>query len=433
MKKKAVIYGGGNIGRGFIGQLFYESGYETAFIDINQELICQLNEKKEYPVKFTESSANSENGTEMIIKNIRGIDGVPENINEIANAIAEADIMAVSVGANILKFIMQPIASGINKRFADNNMQPLNIILCENLIGADKMMRDGVHGYITDDFKDLYDEKIGFIEASVGRMVPNQTDEMKAGNPLRIVTENYQYLPVDKDAFKSENGKNGGTGENDENHENGKVPEIKNMIAYAPFEYFVRRKLYIHNLGHAICAYLGDIMGYDYIWQAIQDPYIELITTKIMQRSALALSKIYDADMSDLNGYIESLIYRFENKALGDTVKRVGNDLKRKLAPNDRIVGAYKICVETGVPVHYLCLAIAVAVNFKSDKLSGNNVEDILKEAGSFDFLAENSDDFDTLGLIKKYDNIIKHRFTNIKDLFYIVKGDENMINSSII
>ena len=82
--KKAVIYGGGNIGRGFIGQLFYESGYETAFIDINKELINQLNEKREYPVKFTD------NEPEIIIKNIRGIDG--ENHAEIADAVAEADI-----------------------------------------------------------------------------------------------------------------------------------------------------------------------------------------------------------------------------------------------------------------------------------------------------------------------------------------------------
>jgi len=37
--KKAVIYGAGNIGRGFIGQLFSESGYEVAFIDINMEII----------------------------------------------------------------------------------------------------------------------------------------------------------------------------------------------------------------------------------------------------------------------------------------------------------------------------------------------------------------------------------------------------------
>ena len=48
--KKAVMYGAGNIGRGFIGQLFSESGYEVAFIDVNREIIDQLNRDGQYPV-----------------------------------------------------------------------------------------------------------------------------------------------------------------------------------------------------------------------------------------------------------------------------------------------------------------------------------------------------------------------------------------------
>ena len=388
--KKAVVYGAGNIGRGFIGRLFYESGYSIAFIDINKELVRMLNQAREYPVRFAE-------GGEIIIKNVRAIDG--ENHDEAAGALAEADIMAVSVGADILKYIMEPVASGINKRFSNNNLQPLNIILCENLIGADKIMRDGVREYIN--FKNLYDDKIGFIESSVGAMAPNQTDEMRAGNPLRIVCENYSALPVNKDGFK------------------GEAPEITGMTAHAPFDFFIRRKLFIHNLGHAACAYLGSICGHDYIWQAVREPYIELIITKIMQRSALALAKIYHADMLELNAYLENLIYRFGNKALGDTVNRVGGGLKRKLSPGDRIAGAYKICLETGVPAHYICLAVAAAVNFNGDKLSGAILDNMLKEAGSLDLFAGN------FTLVKRYDELIKSG-AGIRELFDAVKNDEN-------
>ena len=39
---KAVMYGAGSIGRGFIAQLFYESGYDTVFIDIDRELIGRI-------------------------------------------------------------------------------------------------------------------------------------------------------------------------------------------------------------------------------------------------------------------------------------------------------------------------------------------------------------------------------------------------------
>jgi len=378
MQKQAVIYGGGNIGRGFIGQLFYESGYETAFIDVNKELIDLINAKKEYPVRFSDTDSGT------IIKNIRGINGSSENLNEISDVISKADIMATAVGANILKFIMKPVAEGIKRRFCGNNFTPLDIILCENLIGADKIMREGVAEHIGADFFDLYNEKIGFAGASVGRMVPIQTDAMKAGNPLQIVTESYKDLYVDKDALK------------------GVFPKIKNITAYSPFEYIISRKLFIHNMGHAVCAYLGDIAGYEYIWQAAGDPYINGIAKKAMECSALALQKIYGEPDC---GYISDLLRRFANKALGDTAGRVGNDLKRKLAPNDRLAGAYKICLENDIPVNYICCTIAAAANFRGDPLSGKPLEFILKEAGSYDMISKNPDN---LALILKYDKAIK-------------------------
>ena len=403
MNKKAVMYGAGNIGRGFIAQLFYESGYEKTFIDINKELINLINEKKEYPIKFTDKNPPFE----VIVKNVGGIEGSAENSGEVSDVISKTDIMAVSVGVNVLKFIMRPVADGINKRFQDNNFAPLNIILCENMIGADKVMRGGVLEYIDEKFKDLYEEKIGFVGVSVGRTVPNQTDEMKSGNPLRIVTESYKTLYADRDAFK------------------GEIPEIKNIVAYSPFEYIIEQKLLIHNMGHAVCAYLGDIVfksfGYDFIWQSMENPYIKMLTTKTMQNSALALSKIYNADIDELFNFIDSLIQRFANRALGDTVKRVGNDIKRKLAPNDRIIGAYRICSENHVSVKYHCLAIAAAANFRNDNLSGQSLEDILKEAGSYDLLAGNPDDF---ALVKKFDKAIKDG-VSIKNLCDMA-GEEN-------
>ena len=49
---KAVVFGGGNIGRGFLGQLLFESGFETVFVDINQMLLDELNARNRYPIKI---------------------------------------------------------------------------------------------------------------------------------------------------------------------------------------------------------------------------------------------------------------------------------------------------------------------------------------------------------------------------------------------
>lgn len=403
---KAVIYGAGNIGRGFIAQLFCESGYEIVFIDIDKALINEINTKKEYPIKFAAFDKDDiSDAPEILIKNISGIDG--NDTDSIINAISEADIMATSVGVNVLNYIVKTVAEGISNRFKSGNSKPLNIILCENLIDAEKYMTNGVSPYIESEYIDLFKDKIGFVGAAIGRTVPVQTEKMKGGNPLRIVTEDYAYLPVDKEAFK------------------GDIPNIKNLVTDLPFRYYIERKLLLHNMGHAFCAYVGDIFGYENLWEALANPYIEIMTLRAMQRSVLALAKKYKTDVNELNKYAENLINRFSNKALGDTVKRVGKDLKRKLSPNDRIIGAYNICVEADVSVNYLCFLIAAAVNYKSDPLSGKNLEEILNITGSYEYVREN------LGLIKKYDGIIKSGITP-EDLSKTLKINESLENTTI-
>ena len=42
--KQAVMYGGGNIGRGFIGALMSGAGYEVTFIDVAEPVVRELQE-----------------------------------------------------------------------------------------------------------------------------------------------------------------------------------------------------------------------------------------------------------------------------------------------------------------------------------------------------------------------------------------------------
>ena len=355
------MYGAGNIGRGFIGQLFYESGYETSFIDVAEPVINQLNTQHSYPVRILYGDSYKEE----MINNVDCVDG--KDVNAVAKAIANADVMATAVGVNILKFIIGNIAEGLKLRWQDPSKAPLNIIICENLIGADKYLKNAIAEKLNDEEKKLLDEKVGFVEASIGRMVPVQTDEMKGDNPLRVCVESYGTLPVDKDAFK------------------GEIPPIKNMVPFSPFQFFIERKLFIHNMGHAFCAYLGCLKGVDYIWQSIGDPYVELLVMRAMQQSAISLAVRHNVPYIELNNHVEDLIKRFGNKQLGDTVKRVGNDLNRKLNPNDRIIGALNMCVEQGITPKYLCLAAAAAMNFKYDEVSNRPCEEILTEICKID------------------------------------------------
>ena len=336
--KKFIMYGAGNIGRGFIGQLFSQSGYSVGFIDINKEVIARLNQDKEYPVEIV----TTEGVTEDVVKNVFGIDGT--DIELVSEEIATSDIMATAIGVNVLKFIAKPIALGLKKRF-ERNAGFFNIIICENLIGADHFLKGLIKEQIPE-YADRIDKEVGFVEASIGRMVPVMTEEKKQGNPLRVCVEPYNILPVDKDAFK------------------GEIPEVKNLYPFAPFNLFIQRKLFMHNMSHALCAYLGYQRNYEYIYQAVGDYDIKCVAFNALCQSAMAVAKENGVEIESLISHAQNLLYRFSNVALGDTVARVGKDTIRKLSSNDRLIGAINLAEKHNVNCEYLCLGVALGMRF---------------------------------------------------------------------
>ena len=355
--KKFIMYGAGNIGRGFIGPLFSNSGYSVGFVDINEQVISKLNKDKEYPINIVTSDDNKEE----IVKNVYGIDG--KDIDLVSNEIASADVMATAIGVNVLKFIAKPIALGLKKRF-ERKAKPLNIIICENLIGADAYLKGLIKAELPEYEKQI-DEQVGFVEASIGRMVPALPEEKKQGNFLRVFVEPYNILSVDKDAFK------------------GEIPEVANLYPFSPFNLFIQRKLFMHNMSHATCAYLGFLKDYEYIYEAVNDYEISYCAYRVLMASALAISLENKVDIKVLLEHAENLLYRFQNTALGDTIARVGKDTIRKLSENDRLIGALKLCEKHNVSCDILCIGIASAMFFNpSDDERSVELNAFVKENG---------------------------------------------------
>jgi len=57
---KAVMYGGGNIGRGFIGALLSQSGYEVTFVDVVDAVVDTLNREHKYPVRILSNDGHKD-------------------------------------------------------------------------------------------------------------------------------------------------------------------------------------------------------------------------------------------------------------------------------------------------------------------------------------------------------------------------------------
>lgn len=330
------MYGAGNIGRGFIGMLFSQSGYKVTFIDVSKPLVDALNLRGSYPVRMLDTDGHED----VLVESVDAIDGMNETA--VAEAIANTDVMATAVGANILPRIAKNIAQGLKLRMKRGG-KPLNILICENLLDANIALKGWISEHLDETERAWMNANVGFVEASIGRMVPVQTPEMQEGDKLRVCVERYGYLPVDKDAFR------------------GELPEIRNMVPFSPFDFYIRRKLYIHNMGHAVTAYLGMYEHLPLIADAIDDPEIYILAFQAMLESAEALFYKYGVPVSETLRHIQDLLLRFANRSLGDTCARVGADIVRKLSASDRLIGAVRLCREQGITPAYICIGIAGA------------------------------------------------------------------------
>lgn len=340
--KEAVIFGAGNIGRGFIGQLYSESGYRVNFVDIDPLLLDTLNARGQYLIRLV----TNEHTEEVTVGPARAFHA--DRVDEIAALLAspETQIGATAVGASALKHVAPTLAKGIERRARAGVSEPLNLIICENLKGAAAILREMVLQALPRKLYEYVASHIGFVDTVIARMVPAPTPEMRAQDPSLIIVEPYKELPVDRNGFV------------------GEPPAIVGMLPCAPFSFYSERKLYIHNAGHAVLAYLGYLAGCEYGYEALDDDEIYFQVRGAMEESALALARRYHPPGGALLANIDDLLHRFRNRVLGDTIARLGRDPIRKLARTDRLVGAALNAVAEGVMPENLVTGIAAGLRF---------------------------------------------------------------------
>ena len=345
-----VQFGAGNIGRSFIGQLFSRSGYEVVFIDINKELVKELNKKRTYKLVIKRNELPDEI---ILIENIRAINGYDKEA--VIREIVDTDILATAVGKDALPQIVPVIAQGLQLRDEKRGKNPLDIIIAENFRNVADYLRKELKSLLPLEYP--FDELVGLIESSIGKMVPLMKEEDKKKDLLWIFAEPYNTLIVDKKGFKTP------------------LPHIRDLRAVENIKAYVDRKLFIHNLGHSAAAYLG--YQYDskmtFIYEALEVPEIYKIVREGMKQSAVALNEAYPKDLAlpDLQNHIDDLLFRFQNKSLRDTIFRVGRDLYRKLDKNERLVGSMLLAQRQNAPYHKIKRAFYAALDFKAKDQEG--------------------------------------------------------------
>lgn len=337
--KRAIQFGAGNIGRGFIGAVLSEAGYHVVFADVNQQIIDRINEDGAYTVHIMDVESRD--------IRITNISAVNSGSDAIVDEIVRAEMITTAVGLRILPYIAPAIAKGIAARRAAGVESPLNIVACENGIRATSQLKAEVYKHLAADDAEWAAAHVGFADCSVDRIVP----PVRSENPIDVVVENFYEWNVEEKSFV------------------GGAPHIAGMNLADNLLAYIERKLFTLNTGHAITAYLGRMKGLKTIDESIADAEIFAVVKAAMQQSGEALVRKFGFDHDAHFKYIDKIIGRFKNPYLKDDVARVGREPLRKLSSTDRLVKPMMTAREYGLPCDKLLLGIGAALHF-------NNPED---------------------------------------------------------
>lgn len=333
---KALIFGSGNIGRGFIGQILKENNYQIIFVDVNDSLVEEIKLKKEYSIFLADEVRE-----EIKISNVSAIHSSKE-VDKLEKAIIDADLITTAVGPNILGAIGKSLAGGIKKRLKQEDIAYLNIMACENSIGATDSLKASLYSYLNEEERQGADKYIGFPNTAVDRIVPIQPKYQG----LDIIVEPYYEWIAEKEKFK------------------GSPQPIKGIKYVGDLEAYIERKLFTVNTGHAATAYIGNAFGYKKIDKAIGDERILNKVLGVLGETSSYLVTKFDLGKEKQAAYVETIIKRFKNPYISDDIHRVARAPIRKISPQDRFLFPARVLIKMGKEASYLAETIAYALKY---------------------------------------------------------------------
>ncbi|MFD5215958.1 mannitol-1-phosphate 5-dehydrogenase [Microbacterium sp. NPDC058345] len=331
---KAVHFGAGNIGRGFVGLLLHQGGYELVFSDVAAQLVDAINAADSYTVHEV-----GEGGGDTVVTGFRAINSAADPERLVAE-IADADVVTTAVGPTVLRFVAAPILEGLRRR--DRQAAPLQIMACENAIGATDLLRQEITARAGDDDWGAVAARAVFANTAVDRIVPGQPE----GAGVDVTVEPFHEWAIERGPFGDS------------------PPSIPGAHFVDDLAPYIERKLFTVNTGHATTAYLGAMAGVERISDALADASIAGQVAATLEETSALLAAKHGLDPAELAEYRETILQRFANPALPDTVWRVGRQPLRKLSRHERFIGPAAEAAERGLSVDALLTAVAAALAF---------------------------------------------------------------------
>lgn len=359
MKKNALVFGAGRIGRGFVGQLLFRSGYSMTFVDAARPLVEQLNTSKSYPVTVLGSPPRTESVT--------GFDAVClEDRSQVVEAVSRHNLFFTAVGGANLGKVGELLAEGLARRLARGKRSEANVILCENWKDPALDLRQAIDRHAADEaFRAWGATNLGLAESQVLRPCFDADPARENDQPLALFAQDWWTLPCDGAAIR------------------GVPPRIEGVEFKSNFQHELIRKVYTYNCMNAVFAYLGHLRGHALLNEAAVDPLVREVALAAWDESSHGLMAEYGFTPREQEEMKGQALRKYEDTRCPDPIERNARDSRRKLMLQDRLLGPAVLALKHGRVPAALALGVAAALHYDGSRDEGTlQVQKLLRQSG---------------------------------------------------
>ena len=349
--KNVIIVGAGRLGKGFMGETFYNAGWKITFLDNDPRVIQELNRTHTYEV--------SVHTTKRVFTNtIKNYDAyLVDDYEHVLKAFLKADLLMLPLYPSDFPAAANELAVYFNQQFKVDPTAKKTLICLTNKNHLINQITQGFRSHLADDeVRNWFDQNVVIRDSIVRR-----STDADSNYATKLVTTAVASLIIQGPVYSD-------------------FSDVKWLDVRDNVEMLKDIKVFTINGPHATTAYEGYLQGYDDIAKAETDEKVHQLVQGDHDETIEAVLYEYPVTRDQ----IRELEYLPAAKdEMSDSIYRVGFDPIRKVGKNDRLMGVINLCEKYHLPytAHVKALAAAFAYDEPRDSQAMKIQADI-KEMG---------------------------------------------------
>lgn len=338
-KKKVLIIGAGNSGRGMLGELFYQDGWEITFCDNDASLVQGLRAQGSYHVKKTSLACQTSEIT--LVKDFSILDTVKEEEKYIYG-LAHTELIATALKPDAFGDVIDHLAEAVKIRCRENNPQIARILLGANYVGLLECYQNGIITRLDDREREYFYTHIALVMTIVNR---KNLHPIKAEDRL----DPYAITGDDKPVLR--------------------VEDLEPVRSLDPIPAFFRLernlsaamavKIWSGNVVQCSMAFVALWKGLEASDQAAYDEDAARIAYHAALEAYHGVFQEYHVEEPDMEGRARKAVEIFRNDRFSDDLCRIAREPMRKMGRNERFVGPALLCLKYGRMPYFIAKALA--------------------------------------------------------------------------